>query len=86
MVAALTSGTVSGDHLALLYQGEQVDDDNTLCHMADLVEAAGGRAWATSEAARQRDAALALLAEAAPDVAQAADLRTLADRITRRDR
>ncbi|HEV7808147.1 MAG TPA: polyprenyl synthetase family protein [Solirubrobacteraceae bacterium] len=85
VVAALTSGTIPGDHLALLYQGEKTDDRDTLGHMADLVEAAGGRAWGACEAERQRDKALALLAEAAPDVALAEDLRILADLMTHRD-
>jgi geranylgeranyl diphosphate synthase, type I len=77
VVAALSSGTRAGANLARLYGREGDLDRETIAHAADLVEAAGGRAWASAEAGRRIDSAMDALAGARPGPAGASDLRTL---------
>jgi geranylgeranyl diphosphate synthase, type I len=84
VVAALSSGTAAGHELAALYGRSDVLDDRELAHAADLVENAGGRAWAVAEAERHRSGALDVLAAAQPDPSAAVDLHALAELITAR--
>ncbi|WP_440103616.1 polyprenyl synthetase family protein [Streptosporangium sp. H16] len=85
VVAALTSGTAAGERLASLYHRDRELDERDLARAADLVEAAGARAWARREAEANLGAALDRLREAAPAPGPAEDLRLLAHMITRRD-
>jgi geranylgeranyl diphosphate synthase, type I len=82
VVFALCSDTPAGRELAAAYAAEGHLD---VGHAADLVEAAGGRIWAQSEADRRTAAALQAVTAAAPTPAGAADLHALASLITRRD-
>jgi geranylgeranyl diphosphate synthase type I len=86
VVAALTSGTSAGDQLALLYRRTNGIDKRDAVLAADLVEQAGGRAWAQAEADRQAGAALRALAEADPDPAAVIDLEVLTALLARRER
>jgi geranylgeranyl diphosphate synthase, type I len=85
VVAALTSGHPAAGHLARLYQRKDAFDEATVAHAAELVEMAGGRAWALAEAERRIQAAREALARARPEPNAEADLHVLADLITRRD-
>jgi geranylgeranyl diphosphate synthase, type I len=85
VVAALTPGSQAARHLARLYQREDALDEAAVAHAAELVEMAGGRAWALAEAERRIQAAREALAGARPDPNAEADLHVLADLITRRD-
>ena len=82
VVFALCSDTTAGVALARAYAAEENLD---VPRAARLVEEAGGRAWAQSEADRRTAAALQALTTAAPTPAGAADLHTLASLITRRE-
>ncbi|TDD63937.1 polyprenyl synthetase family protein [Actinomadura rubrisoli] len=85
VVAALRSGTSAGKRLAWLYQRAEPLDEGSVADAAELVASAGGRVWARAEADRHFDAAMDALTEAGPAPDAAADLRTLAELITRRD-
>lgn len=85
VVAALTSGGQAARHLARLYQREDAFDAAAVAHAAELVEMAGGRAWALAEAERRIQAAREALAGARPEPNAEADLHVLADLITRRN-
>ncbi len=85
VVAALTSGTLPGQHLTLLYDRDEEWNEAALARVADLIEAAGGRAWAQAEAERRIELALAALRQADPEPQAAADLTVLAALITHRD-
>jgi geranylgeranyl diphosphate synthase type I len=85
VVAALNSGTPAGDHLARLYGLDHDGDHDFLNHMAALVDAAGGRAWAQQEADKRMRTALDCLAQAVPDSSASGDLVALARLIVRRD-
>jgi geranylgeranyl diphosphate synthase, type I len=61
VVAALTSGTAAGAELAGLLARPDALGEDDLLHAAGLVEAAGGRQWAESEADEQLSAALTSL-------------------------
>jgi geranylgeranyl diphosphate synthase, type I len=82
VVFALCSDTPAGGELAVIYAAEGNLD---VGYAADLVEAAGGRSWAQSEASSRIAAALQALSTAAPTPAGAADLHTLASLITGRE-
>ncbi|GAA2083803.1 family 2 encapsulin nanocompartment cargo protein polyprenyl transferase [Streptomyces albiaxialis] len=83
VVAALASGTPAGRELAELYlRGTGPLDDAGVRTAAELVERAGGRAWAEKEAARQRAEALAALDAGAPAPEGARALASLAGLIT----
>jgi hypothetical protein len=82
VVAALTSGRQAACHLARLYQREDAFDEAAVAHAAELVEMAGGRAWALAEAERRIEAAREALARARPEPNAEADLHVLADLIT----
>jgi geranylgeranyl diphosphate synthase, type I len=85
VVAALTSGSRAARHLARLYQREDALDEAAVAHAAELVELAGGRAWALAEAERRILAAREALAGARPEPNAEADLHVLVHLITRRD-
>jgi len=85
VVAALTSGTQAGRHLAWIYGRDENLDEQRVAHIAELIDAAGGRAWAHQEAARRLEEAFACLDSASPDQSAVADLRLLASLITSRD-
>ena len=60
MVAALTSGTPEAAELkALLAREDELSEDDLL-HAADLIVAAGGKAWAEKEADDRLAAAAAI--------------------------
>lgn len=82
VVAALISRTPAGAELARYYARDTGID---IGHAADLVEQAGGRAWARAEAARRSASAMRALDAACPAPEGAADLRILASLITERD-
>ena len=86
VVAALTSGTDAGRCLARLYAHPAKLGEDGLAQAAQLVEAAGGRAWTQRRAAEELDAALATLARAVPDPGLAEPLHDLAHRLVGRDR
>jgi geranylgeranyl diphosphate synthase, type I len=85
VVAALTSGNPAARRLARLYQDADAFDEAAVAHAAELVEMAGGRAWALAEAERRIQAAREALAGARPEPNAEADLHVLVDLITRRD-
>jgi geranylgeranyl diphosphate synthase type I len=82
VVAALTSQTPAGAELARHYARDSGID---VGHAAELVEQAGGRAWARAEATRRTASAMRALDAACPAMPGAADLRILAALITERD-
>jgi geranylgeranyl diphosphate synthase, type I len=86
VVAALTSSGRAAYLLARLYEREDAFDPAAVARAAELVEKAGGRAWALAESGRRIEAARAALAQARPEPSAASDLHALADLITRRDR
>jgi geranylgeranyl diphosphate synthase type I len=63
VVAALTSGTQPGDELSALMTGTEPLSEDDLLRAADLVEAAGGKAWTEAEADVQLASAGKCLAE-----------------------
>ncbi|MGW0248548.1 polyprenyl synthetase family protein [Nocardia goodfellowii] len=81
VVAALNLGNSASARLAELYCGSATLDDDALRTCADLIEAAGARAWAHQETERQLDAALACLQAANPEPEAAARLVALARRL-----
>lgn len=84
VVAALSSGTPAGRKLAAIYQSSAVLGERELRQAADLVEDAGGRAWAEALAARNRASALEMLGTTEPQHRGAMELRALADGVTAR--
>lgn len=62
VVAALESGSAAGRELGRLYARADPLGQEQVTAAAGLVEAAGGRAWATARAAAELDRALAVLA------------------------
>ncbi|TNC27766.1 polyprenyl synthetase family protein [Amycolatopsis alkalitolerans] len=82
VVAALASGTEAGGELAARYG---VAPGN-LPREAELVELAGGRAWAEAEAARLLHEAQAHLGAAGIEARPRTELETLARFIVQRDR
>jgi len=85
VVAALTSGTPAGARLAAFYRTQRPVEGALATRTADLVERAGGRAWAQAQAAVHTDAAVTGLATLLPDSAAAGDLLVLAELITHRN-
>ncbi|GJO08978.1 hypothetical protein NJB1808e29_42380 [Mycobacterium marinum] len=82
VVAALSSGTAAGAKLETLLGGSDALSDHELAFAADLIEDAGGRAWAEGEALRHRGLALDALAAAEPEPTAAEDLLALAELMT----
>jgi geranylgeranyl diphosphate synthase type I len=85
VVAALTSGTPAGDELAAVYHRPEPLRAGQLPHLADLVDRAGGRAWATARADEELTAALHHLAGTNPDPEITTSLIAIAHLVTRRD-
>ncbi|GAB7145867.1 family 2 encapsulin nanocompartment cargo protein polyprenyl transferase [Mycobacterium riyadhense] len=84
VVAALSSGTAAGHELAALYRSSAALCQRELERAADLVDEAGGRAWAEAEAARYLANARELLAAAEPERTGAVELQALAEVVTAR--
>ncbi|GII56821.1 dimethylallyltransferase [Planotetraspora thailandica] len=85
VVAALTSGTPAGDTLAGLLARPEPLPESVLSMAARLVDEAGGRAWAETEAKHRLDAAERHLAEADMPAEVRAELLEIAHFITSRD-
>jgi geranylgeranyl diphosphate synthase, type I len=85
VVAALTSGTSAGRELAELYQQGEPLSDTDLIRAADLIDAAGGRAWCRSKADELLTEALSELWSTGPSDRAAAELAALAQMIIHRD-
>jgi geranylgeranyl diphosphate synthase type I len=85
VVAALTSPTAAGARLSALYLTDAQLTEAELQEGADLVQQAGGRAWAEKTADAELATALELLSggQLPPGVAE--DLRRLAIRLSGRD-
>ncbi len=84
VVAALNSGTRAGEGLAVLYRQDEPLSEGDARRAAELVAAAGGRAWSQAEAEDLLAQSLRDLHLANP-VARAAELEALARLVTRRD-
>jgi geranylgeranyl diphosphate synthase type I len=85
VVAALNSGTPAAAELAALYHRAEPLTDDEVAHVAALVEQAGGREWARTEAAGMLTEALRHLAGVHPEPSAAADLTSIARLVTCRD-
>lgn len=86
VVAALRSGSRSAQALRALYAERGLLDDDAVARAADLVDDAGGRAWAMREADRQLNLACAELESAPLDATARDELHALARYVTDRDR
>jgi geranylgeranyl diphosphate synthase type I len=86
VVAALGSESLAGQRLSEIYQARGELDGALLAEAARCVEDAGGRAWATAQAARETDAALATVAELEIPGPVRDDLIALAGLLGDRDR
>ncbi|MFB7596491.1 family 2 encapsulin nanocompartment cargo protein polyprenyl transferase [Streptomyces sp. NPDC056160] len=82
VVAALTSGTPAAEELAELYARPHQEGEEE--RAALVVERAGGRDWAQSQAADRMARAVHELSRAVPDPAAAGGLLALAEFVTRR--
>ncbi|MFG2004899.1 polyprenyl synthetase family protein [Spirillospora sp. NPDC048911] len=82
VVAALRSGTKASFRLSGMYRSS---DELDVTQAAELVEAAGGRSWAATEAERRLAAAMDALHSARPTADGAAYLTVLADLILQRE-
>lgn len=78
VVAALTSDTAAGRELSALYHGGQPLTEGEVSRMAELIDAAGGRAWSRAQSDVLLREALEHLASATPAPGAAADLDALA--------
>jgi geranylgeranyl diphosphate synthase type I len=85
VVAALASGAPAGQELAGLYHRGHWLTDAEAARAAELVEAAGGRAWASRRAAEYLEESLTHLDLAAPRPPAADELRALARIVVERD-
>jgi geranylgeranyl diphosphate synthase type I len=84
VVAALTSGTPAGDELGTLLASPDPLGEEDLLHAAALVEEAGGRAWAETEADTQLASAGQCLADTAVPDDVRAEFAGIAEFITAR--
>ncbi|TDD87219.1 family 2 encapsulin nanocompartment cargo protein polyprenyl transferase [Actinomadura rubrisoli] len=84
VVAALTSRTPAGDELAALYLRDTPLTGDEPARAAALIDAAGGRSWATTQADDLLTEALTELDAAAPTPTAATELQALANLVTRR--
>ncbi|GAA3688486.1 family 2 encapsulin nanocompartment cargo protein polyprenyl transferase [Lentzea roselyniae] len=85
VVAALNSGSPPGEEFAALYRQDGPLADADLVRAADLVDAAGGRAWSRAQADELLDHALERLRFAAPDSRVGVELAALARLAAHRD-
>jgi geranylgeranyl diphosphate synthase type I len=85
VVAALTAGTAESARLADLYARPSPLSDDELREAARLIEAAGGRGWAETEAERRVRRAAAHLAEADLPGPVRTEFLDIAAFVTRRD-
>ena len=85
VVAALTSDSADGRELTDLYRRAAPLSTADLVHVADLVDAAGGRAWSQAQTTQLLGQALARLSSAGPTQPAAAELATLARFTAHRD-
>lgn len=89
VVAAMASGTSAGEQLRRMYESGELyadADAATVAHAAALVEDAGGRAWASDEAARRLKLACDALTSADLGEAPRTALLDIARYVTARDR
>lgn len=86
VVVALNSDTTAGAELAHRYADPRHIEPAELAHLAGLIEHAGGRAWAERAAGESCSAARHLLEQARLEPVASAELQSLADLVTRRDR
>ncbi len=84
VVAALTSGSQAGDELGTLLASTGQLSEDDLLRAADLVEAAGGKAWAEAEADVQLASAGKCLAETDMPAGVRAEFAGIAEFITAR--
>jgi len=85
VVAALTSGSEEGRELAALYHRHGPLADADLVRAAELIDAAGGRAWSQGHADELLARALHELRSASPAARAGAELGAVARMVTRRD-
>ncbi|GAA3989456.1 family 2 encapsulin nanocompartment cargo protein polyprenyl transferase [Allokutzneria multivorans] len=85
VVAALTAGNDAARRLARLYSRPTPLEEADVAVVTELIERAGGRAWAQREADRHRRIALTRMGQARPASGPATHLATLTALITRRD-
>jgi geranylgeranyl diphosphate synthase, type I len=85
VTAALNSATAPGREAAELYQRPEPFQPSELPHVADLIERAGGRAWARRTAAEEFTSAAECLTAAACPAQATAALRELAQTLLSRD-
>jgi geranylgeranyl diphosphate synthase type I len=78
VVAALAAGNAASARLRQLYSHPEELTETAVDEAADLVERAGGRAWAHAETERRTELALEALERAGPISAADSDLRLLA--------
>lgn len=86
VVAALTSRTPAGEELAGLYHRHEPLSGNDMAHAAELIEAAGGRAWSTTQIDDLVAEALSQLRLAGATAKATIELRALTRMIAQRDR
>jgi geranylgeranyl diphosphate synthase type I len=85
VVAALASDTPAGKELAVLYRRATPLSTGELAHAAELVEAAGGRAWSQAQTTQLLTQALTHLQAAASTEPATTELAALAHFATQRD-
>ncbi len=85
VVAALTSQTPAGRELVALYHRDQPLSGTDAAHAAELIDAAGGRAWSQAQADELVAQAMRELHCASPAPRAAAELGALARLATHRD-
>ncbi|TWP46909.1 polyprenyl synthetase family protein [Lentzea tibetensis] len=85
VVHALESGTSAGARLGALYHRQEPLSAAELALAAELVDAAGGRAWAQQQADELLTVALDHLGSISPTPRAGAELAALAQLVTRRD-
>jgi geranylgeranyl diphosphate synthase type I len=85
VVATLTSGTAAGEELADLYFRDGELSGGDLTRAAELIELAGGRAWAEEQSREHLELALSRLRDVGLDQHGAAELGVLARLAVHRD-
>jgi geranylgeranyl diphosphate synthase type I len=85
VVAALTSQTPAGRELVALYHRDEPLSGTDASHAAELIDAAGGRAWSQAQADDLLAQAMRELQSASPAPPAAAELGALARLATHRD-